>query len=239
MFGGKMKKVNAIILSAGKGKRMNSDVSKQYLKINDKPLIYYTIKEFEESNVDEIIIVVGKGDEEFLKKEIIEKYNISKVNRIVVGGNERYDSVINGLKDLKEDELVLIHDGARPLIKPEEINNIINEVKVCGACIAGMPSKDTVKIVDKKGEVVSTPERKNVWQIQTPQAFNVDIIKSAYERMRESNDKTITDDAMVVEKYTDTKIKVIEASYENIKVTTPEDLVIVEKIMESRKNKKN
>lgn len=229
-----MKKISAIILSAGKGKRMNTDISKQYLKIKNKPLIYYTLKKFEESNVDEIIIVVGKDDAEYVKKEIVEKYGISKINSIVEGGNERYNSVINGLKELKEDDLVLIHDGARPLIKTEEINNIIDEVKECGACIAGMPSKDTIKIVNGMGEIVTTPERKNVWQIQTPQAFKVGIIKYAYERMIEVNDKTITDDAMVVEKYTDKKIKVIEASYENIKVTTPEDLILVERILDIR-----
>lgn len=231
-----MKKINAIILSAGKGKRMNSDISKQYLEINDKPIIYYTLKTFEESNVDEIIIVVGKGDVEYVKKEIIDKYNISKITNIVEGGEERYDSVINGLEDLNDEDLVLIHDGARPLIKIEEINRIIEEVKTSGACIAGMPSKDTIKIVNKEGEVVSTPERKNVWQIQTPQAFDVEIIKLAYKKMREADDKTITDDAMVIEKYTDAKIKVIETSYENIKVTTPEDLIFVEKIIENRKN---
>ena len=231
-----MKKINAIILSAGKGKRMNSDVSKQYLEINDKPIIYYTLKSFEKSNVDEIIIVVGKGDVEYVKKEIIDKYNISKITNIVEGGEERYDSVINGLEDLNDEDLVLIHDGARPLIKIEEINRIIEEVKTSGACIAGMPSKDTIKIVNKEGEVVSTPERKNVWQIQTPQAFDVEIIKLAYKKMREADDKTITDDAMVIEKYTDAKIKVIETSYENIKVTTPEDLIFVEKIIENRKN---
>ena len=231
-----MKKVNAIILSAGKGKRMNSDVSKQYLEINDKPIIYYTLKSFEKSNVDEIIIVVGKGDVEYVKKEIVDKYNISKITNIVEGGEERYDSVINGLEYLNDEDLVLIHDGARPLIKIEEINKIIDVVKKSGACIAGMPSKDTIKIINKEGVVVSTPERKNVWQIQTPQAFGVEIIKLAYKKMREADDKTITDDAMVIEKYTDTKIKVIETSYENIKVTTPEDLIFVEKIIENRKN---
>ncbi|MBQ3544986.1 MAG: 2-C-methyl-D-erythritol 4-phosphate cytidylyltransferase [Lachnospiraceae bacterium] len=230
-----MKKVNAIILSAGKGKRMNSDVSKQYLEINDKPIIYYTLKSFEKSNVDEIIIVVGKGDVEYVKKEIVDKYNISKITNIVEGGEERYDSVINGLEYLNDEDLVLIHDGARPLIKIEEINKIIDVVKKSGACIAGMPSKDTIKIINKEGVVVSTPERKNVWQIQTPQAFGVEIIKLAYKKMREADDKTITDDAMVIEKYTDTKIKVIETSYENIKVTTPEDLIFVERIIESRK----
>lgn len=230
-----MKKINAIILSAGKGKRMNSDISKQYLEINDKPIIYYALKAFEKSNVDEIIIVVGKGDVEYVKKEIIEKYNISKITNVVEGGEERYDSVINGLEYLNDEDLVLIHDGARPLIKTEEINRIIEEVKISGACIAGMPSKDTIKIVNEEGVVVSTPERKKIWQIQTPQAFGVGIIKLAYMKMREVDDKTITDDAMVIEKYTDTKIKVIETSYENIKVTTPEDLIFVERIIESRK----
>ena len=229
-----MKKVNAIILSAGKGKRMNTETSKQYLEVYDKPLIYYTLKAFENSRVDEMIIVAGKDDIEYVKKSIVEKYGISKVKCVVEGGKERYDSVINGLQGLSKDELVLIHDGARPLIKSEEINKIIDEVKICGACIAGMPAKDTMKIVNEKKEVIETPNRKNVWQIQTPQAFKVGIVNEAYKKMREVGDTTITDDAMVVEKYTETKIKVIETSYENIKVTTPEDLIFVKEILKDK-----
>lgn len=223
----KNEKVSAIVLSAGKGKRMNSVISKQYLEIHGKPIIYYTLKAFQESNVDEIILVAGKEDIDYVQKEIVDKYNIDKVKKIVVGGKERYDSVISGLKHLEENGKVLIHDGARPLIKPEQINDIIVCVKECGACIAGMPVKDTVKIINDDNNVESTPERKYVWQIQTPQAFDVSIINEAYKKMKVAGDTTITDDAMAVEKYTDISIKVIETSYENIKVTTPEDLLFV------------
>lgn len=226
-----MQKIHAIILSAGKGKRMRRDISKQYLEIAGKPILYYTLKAFEESDIDDVVLVTAKNDIEFVQREIIDKYQIRKINSIVCGGKERYDSVISGLNILDDEDKVLIHDGARPLIKTDEINNIIKEIKKCDACIAGMPVKDTIKIVDEDGYVKSTPERQYLWQIQTPQAFDVSLIKYAYKCMKEANDETITDDAMAVEKYTSANIKLIQASYENIKITTPEDLIFMNGII--------
>ncbi len=227
-------KTKAIVLSAGKGKRMNSDISKQYIAVFDRPILYYTLKAFQDSEIDEIIVVCGKNDIEYVKYDIIQKYHMTKVTEITEGGKERYDSVISGLKLVEDTDYVLVHDGARPLIKPQEINRMLSELEVCPACIMGMPVKDTIKIQDQDGYVASTPKRSDVWQIQTPQGFRADILKCAYAKMKENQDETVTDDSTAVEKYGNQKIKLIKGSYENIKVTTPEDLVVMEGILSSR-----
>lgn len=226
-----MCKVSAIILSAGKGRRMKTNVSKQYIEVNGKPLIYYTLQAFEDSNVDEIILVASKEDIEYVRKDIVEKYGLKKVKKIVAGGKERFDSVINGLEVIKCNGKVLIHDGARPLIKVAHINNIIDSVMKCSACIAAMPVKDTIKIADENDYVSSTPDRKYVWQIQTPQAFDVSLIKEAYQKMKAAGDDSVTDDAMAVEKYTGERIKLLETDYENIKITTGEDLIFLQQAL--------
>ncbi len=230
----------AIILAGGKGKRMNSDVSKQYLLIDEKPILYYTILAFEESAVDEIILVTGSGEEQYCKSEIVDKYNFSKVVKIVHGGKERYNSVYEGLRAIDKTDIVLIHDGARAFITPEIINGTIECAIEYKSCVAAVLSKDTVKISDEEGFVESTPMRNHVWQIQTPQTFEFELIKSAYAYVLENletkyNNTVITDDAMILELYGNYKIKLYESSYENIKVTTPEDLAIGESILMSRK----
>ena len=226
-----MKRVHAIVLSAGKGTRMKSEISKQYMPVNGRPILYYTLKAFEQSDVDDIIIVAAEADIEYVRNEIVKQYGLTKVSDIVGGGKERYDSVINGLNVLEDRDYVLIHDGARPLIRSEEINRMISEVQMGNSCVAGMPVKDTIKIADEEGFVISTPDRKTVWQIQTPQAFEVSLIKKAYRLMKEAQDDSVTDDAMAVERYTGAKIKLIPASYENIKITTPEDLIFMNGIL--------
>lgn len=227
-----MSKVSAVILSAGKGTRMKSDICKQYICVEGYPVLYYTLRAFEGSNVERIIVVAGEDDIDYVKDDIVEKYHFSKVQNIVKGGKERYDSVINGLEELDNTDIVLIHDGARPLISTKDINSIIEAMNQYRACVAAMPVKDTIKISDDEGYVNHTPLRKYVWQIQTPQAFKVEDIKRAYELMRINDDHTITDDSMVVEKYTDIKVKLIETSYSNIKITTPEDLIFMQKSIE-------
>jgi len=235
-----MGKSTAIILSAGKGKRMGTDVSKQYLNLCGKPVIYYAIEAFENSFVDDIVLVVGKGDEDYIKKEIIERYNIKKVSAVVNGGAERYNSVYNGLEAASGSDVVLIHDGARAFITPEEINHIIEETHKNGACVAAVPSKDTVKISDADGFVKMTPDRCTVWNVQTPQAFKYELIREAYNNIIGNNNLpdtvNITDDAMVLELYDkEANIKLVRCSYENIKITTSEDMVIGESIINSRK----
>lgn len=219
-------KYTAIVLAAGSGKRMNSKVHKQYLIIQDRPVLYYSLKAFEDSAVDEIVLVVGKGEEKFCRKEIVDKYGISKVKAIVEGGKERYHSVFEGLKQTSDADYVLIHDGARPFVNQEIIRRCMQEVQKYQACVVGMPVKDTIKIADEGGYAKQTPDRKNVWMIQTPQTFSYALIYEAYEEMLKTEDTAITDDAMVLERIKGKKSKLIEGSYRNIKITTPEDLLI-------------
>ncbi len=219
-------KYTAIVLAAGSGKRMNSKVHKQYLIIQDRPVLYYSLKAFEDSAVDEIVLVVGKGEEKFCRKEIVDKYGISKVKAIVEGGKERYHSVFEGLKQTSDADYVLIHDGARPFVNQDIIRRCMQEVQKYQACVVGMPVKDTIKIADEEGYAKQTPDRKNVWMIQTPQTFSYALIYEAYEEMLKTEDTAITDDAMVLECIKGKKSKLIEGSYRNIKITTPEDLLI-------------
>ena len=219
-------KYTAIVLAAGSGKRMNSQVHKQYLIIQDRPVLYYSLKEFEDSAVDEIVLVVGKGEEKFCRKEIVDKYGISKVKAIVEGGKERYHSVFEGLKQTSDADYVLIHDGARPFVNQDIIRRCMQEVQKYQASVVGMPVKDTIKIADEEGYAKQTPDRKNVWMIQTPQTFSYALIYEAYEEMLKTEDTAITDDAMVLERIKGKKSKLIEGSYRNIKITTPEDLLI-------------
>lgn len=219
-------KYTAIVLAAGSGKRMNSKVHKQYLIIQDRPVLYYSLKAFEDSAVDEIVLVVGKGEEKICRKEIVDKYGISKVKAIVEGGKERYHSVFEGLKQTSDADYVLIHDGARPFVNQDIIRRCMQEVQKYQACVVGMPVKDTIKIADEEGYAKQTPDRKNVWMIQTPQTFSYALIYEAYEEMLKTEDTAITDDAMVLERIKGKKSKLIEGSYRNIKITTPEDLLI-------------
>ena len=233
-------KTCAIVLAAGQGKRMNSKVAKQYLLIKGKPVLYYSLAAFEESSVDEIVLVTGTGEEEFCQKEIVEKYGFGKVKTIVAGGKERYHSVANGLLACKECEIVLIHDGARPFLDQDIITRCIQNAEEVGACVAGMPVKDTIKIASEDGFVASTPNRNYVWMIQTPQTFKYDLIAQSYKKLIEEEEKlkekgvNITDDAMVVEYFTGQKIRLVEGSYKNIKITTPEDLQASENFFEKK-----
>lgn len=217
-------KIAAIVLAGGQGRRMNSHIPKQFLMLGGKPLIYYALKAFQDSCVDEIVLVTSSEDMEYCRKEIIEAYGFYKVAHITAGGAERYNSVYNGLQCVSDSKYVLIHDGARPFITEKMINDNIEQVKISDACITGVPSKDTVKISDDQGLVVQTPDRSKVWIVQTPQTFNTALIIEAYKKMFEHNDVSVTDDAMVVEKYCNIPIKFVMGTYTNIKITTPEDM---------------
>ncbi len=230
-------RIIAIVLAGGKGKRMGASVSKQYLLIEDKPVLYYSLKAFEQSNVDEIIIVAEKDTEEYCRTSIVEQYNISKISSIVEGGAERYNSVYNGLmaiEGLSENTYVLIHDGARALISVEVINRTIESVINKKAVVVGVPVKDTIKIVDDSGVVVDTPARKSLWQIQTPQAFLYEEILNAYNKVISENVPGITDDSMVMEYSGIRKVEVVIGEYENIKITTPDDLVYAKGVILER-----
>lgn len=225
-------KISAIVLAGGRGKRMNSSVQKQYLEIDGYPVLYYSLKELEQSEVDEIILVVGKEEIDYVKEKIAKKYDFKKITKIVAGGKERYESVYYGLQAIQNDGYVFIHDGARPLLSQEIIKRGIEGVKKYEACIVGMPVKDTIKIVDEEQYVKETPSRESLWIIQTPQIFRISKIKEAYDKMWEIGDHTVTDDAMVMEKYGDLKVKLIEGSYQNIKITTPEDFLITKILLQ-------
>lgn len=219
----------AIVLAGGKGSRMNSDIPKQYMQLMGKPVLYYSLKAFQESDIDEIVLVVGKGEIDSCRADIVDAYGFTKIANIVEGGSERYYSVLNGLRAIKECDYVYIHDGARPCISLDVIKRCMEDVVQYKACIAAVPVKDTIKIADTDGYAAQTPDRNHLWQIQTPQCFAYDIVRAAYEDMAADESRgNITDDAMVVEKYTNAKVKLTMASYKNIKITTPEDIAIAE-----------
>ena len=228
-----MEKYTAIVLAGGSGKRMGLSVKKQYIEICNKPLLYYSVHAFEKSDVDEIVLVVTPGDENYVKKEIVEKYGFKKVSAIVPGGKERYNSVYEGLKVTRGD-YVLIHDGARAFVTKEIIRRAMDGAKEYGACVVGMPVKDTIKVADDDGYVKDTPERSSLWMVQTPQAFSYPLVKDAYEKVLAKDATGVTDDAMVVELATDQKVKLIEGSYDNIKVTTIDDLDVAENILKKQ-----
>ena len=231
-----MNKITAIVLAAGSGSRMKNKTKKQFMEIKGKPVIWYSLFEFEKSRVDEIILVTGKEDIDYCKKEIVEKYNLKKIKNVVAGGSERYESVYNGLKEVTGN-IVLIHDGARPLINNEIIERSIEGTIKSDACVVGVPVKDTIKRADKEGYIIDTPNRSELWITQTPQSFKTDLVKMAYKKMKEEleNGNTtlnITDDAMVVEEFTTNQVRFVQGDYKNIKVTTPEDIDIAELFIE-------
>ena len=235
-------KTAAIVLSAGRGTRMQSDIPKQYMPLIDKPVLYYSLKAFQDSSVSSIILVTGKEDVEFCQKEIVEKYNITKVSAIVTGGKERYHSVYEGLKQLKDHDYVLIHDGARPCVNVDIIERSIQSAIEEEACVVGMPVKDTIKISNENGYAVETPDRSTLWMIQTPQSFSYSLIYGAYTELMGQMQKgsqdvpSITDDAMVVEYIYGKKVKLILGSYTNIKITTPEDIRVAEEFLKKLEN---
>lgn len=260
-----MDRTTAIVLAGGRGSRMKAEVPKQYLMLDGKPLLYYSLKAFEESSVDCIVLVTGEGEEEYCRKTIVERYGFKKVGVITAGGKERYHSVYNGLTALKNLEqkqfqtahsryssdqsaicrgiimkektsaeptdYVLIHDGARPFLSGGLIERMLGAVKKYGSCAAGVPSKDTVKIAAEDGTVLETPDRNRVWQVQTPQAFRYDLLKEAYDRLFLDENFSVTDDASVVERAGTCAVHMVMGSYSNIKITTPEDLIVAQSIL--------
>lgn len=225
-----MGKCTAIVLAAGQGKRMGTKVQKQYLELDGYPVLYYSLQAFQKSPcIDEIILVTGQEEIQSCQKSIVEYYAFTKVKAVIAGGKERYDSVYQGLQQISSDaEYVFIHDGARPMLNEVIIQAGLESVIEHKATVAGVPSKDTVKIVDSEGFAKVTPDRNTIWNIQTPQVFEAKLIQMAYENMMQSAHENVTDDAMVVETYGNHAVKVYLSNYENIKITTPEDMKIAE-----------
>lgn len=243
------KRCTAILLAAGSGRRMKSDVAKQFMMLDGKPLIWYALSVIEESEIiDDCILVTGEEDISYVRQEIVEKYGFHKVETVVAGGAERCFSVANALQVIgnrgtqvdNRDGYVFIHDGARPFLTQEILRDTYHAVEKYHACVAAVPSKDTIKIADTEGFAVATPARNRLWSIQTPQVFDTDLIVKAYATLLEQWENlrrqgiTVTDDAGVVELFTDTKVKMVMASYENIKITTPEDFAVAESFLRER-----
>ncbi len=237
------KRCTAIVLAAGSGSRMKSDVAKQYMLLRGRPLLWYALRAVEESAViDDCILVAGAEDIPYVKEEIVERYGFRKVEAVTAGGKERYDSVQQALKVVKagkmrvpnRDGYLFIHDGARPFLTEEILYRGYQAVEKFRACVTGMPVKDTIRIADQNGFASRTPDRSLVWQIQTPQVFESALIIEAYEKLMQEKDRLaaegirITDDAMVVETLMNLPVRLVQGSYENIKITTLEDLLTAE-----------
>lgn len=219
-----------IIVAAGTGSRMKKDINKQFIKLNDKEIIAHTIDKFyNNDNIDDIVVVIKEEEEKHFIDNVINKYGFNDI-KIAYGGNERQDSVYNGIKKLNNNcDVILVHDGARPFVTGDIIENSIEEAKKHNAVVVGVKVKDTIKIVSEDGNIIDTPDRRYLWSVQTPQVFKYDIITKAYEDAYNKNYYG-TDDAMLVERI-GYNVKMVEGSYDNIKITTPEDLKFGEQIL--------
>lgn len=226
-------KTVAIIPAAGSGIRMESKRAKQFLSLDGKPILALTLEPFQESTVDAVILVVPLDDVEYCKKEIVERFGFTRVKKIVPGGKRRQDSVRLGLEATEgKYDLVLIHDGVRPLIEKGLIERVIEEAMVNRAVITALPAKETVKEVNDLRDVVKTYDRERVWMVQTPQAFRYQDILKAHQKALKEGWGEATDDALLVEK-SGVTVKVVEGSEKNIKVTTPHDLELARFLLRS------
>ena len=229
-------RVIALIPAAGMGKRMGVGVRKPFLLIGDKPILAETLLRFEDSaEVDEVYVIVAKNAEDLFKEDILRRFNLKKVTKIVIGGVERQDSVKNGVDAIAPPcDLVMVHDGARPLITTELIDESVLETWKSDATVVAVPVKETVKRLGANGTISETLDRSQLWLAQTPQTFKYDIIKRAHENAYE-NKICGTDESSLVERL-GINVRIIRGLYENIKVTTPEDLLIARAFLRDRKN---
>ena len=231
-------KVTAIIPAAGKGKRMLHSVPKHFIRLEDKPVLAYTLDAFEKCpDVNQILVVTRSGEENYCLKEVVEKFRYKKVLKIVIGGDRRQDSVYCGIKELDEDtDIVVVHDGVRPFVSQNTISEAIRLAMFADGVVTAVPVKDTIKNVDCEGIIMSTPDRSTMWYAQTPQVFKRRILEEAY--IRAYNDKfTGTDESSLVERI-GYKVKIVEGTPDNIKITTKEDLLFADVILMMQKKKK-
>ena len=221
--------ISAIVLAGGRGKRMNYHKSKQFIEIKGKPVLVYTLEKFiYNKSIDEVILVLPEDEVDYCKNEVLQKYSL-KVDRIVIGGKERQDSVFNALEAMEKANIVLIHDGARPFISEKIIEEGIKYANIYGAAAPGVTPKDTIKIKNEDNISVDTPDRNTLVAVQTPQCFKYDEIYQCHRKIKEEN-AIVTDDTSVVEKYGH-KVYLYEGDYTNIKITTPEDLILAERLI--------
>ena len=223
-----------IIVAAGKGKRVGGDIPKQYMDLCGKPVVFYPLKAMQESFIDEIIIVVGEGYEEYVKTEIVNAFGLDKVSAIVRGGSERSDSVLNGLRAISapEEAYVYIHDAARPMLDEALLQRLKEDVGIYGTAIASVKAKDTIKLSDDDGFIAADIERSKAHIIQTPQVFEAGELIDAYEKLLKTN-VPVTDDSSVMEHFGSLPVHLSEGDYRNIKITTPEDFLIAEAFLKS------
>ena len=221
--------ISAIVLAGGRGKRMNYHKSKQFIEIKGKPVLVYTLEKFiYNKSIDEVILVLPEDEVDYCKKEVLQRYSL-KVDRIVIGGKERQDSVFNALEAMEKANIVLIHDGARPFISEKIIEEGIKYANIYGAAAPGVTPKDTIKIKNEDNISVDTPDRNTLVAVQTPQCFKYDEIYQCHRKSKEEN-AIVTDDPSVVERYGH-KVYLYEGDYTNIKITTPEDLILAERLI--------
>ncbi len=215
--------VTAIIVAAGKSERMGAGTDKAFLNLGPKPVVAWSLLAFERcADIDQIVLVVRK-DQIVAAKAVVRMFGISKIRAVVAGGSKRQDSVMNGMKEIDLDtRLIVVHDGARPCVKPDTISEVVKMARRYGAAVVGSHIWDTVKVVEKGNTVTRTEDRSKLWAIQTPQAFDVRLIKRAYAAVAEKK-LEVTDDASAVEALGE-PVKIYECIKPNLKITTAEDL---------------
>jgi 2-C-methyl-D-erythritol 4-phosphate cytidylyltransferase len=226
-------KVAAVVPAAGCGSRMGSDVKKQFLALAGAPILGYVLRILEASElVQAIVVAVGEGEEEYCRRAVIDKLGLKKITAVVQGGKERQDSVYSGLLALAPDtDIVVIHDGVRPLLSAENLEMVVGAALAFGAATCAVPVKDTVKLAREDGFVAETLPRNRLWLTQTPQAFRYGVILDAHRRAHKEIFRA-TDDAALVERM-GMAVKLVDGSYRNIKITTPEDLIVASALLEA------
>ena len=228
----------AVVLGAGRGTRMKSALPKQYLDLSGQPVIAWPLQAFEQfDEITDVVLVTDAQEVDYCRREIVERFGLKKVAAVIPGGKRRCDSVECALRWLEDAfgsqvQWVMIHDGARPLIDAPLLKRNLETAKQRGNAVSAMPVKDTIKEAGEKGEVVRTIPREDLWQIQTPQTFLLKELLHGYDGLCPSMRDTITDDAMIVEQILKQRVWLCEGSYRNLKVTTPEDLVMAKALME-------
>jgi 2-C-methyl-D-erythritol 4-phosphate cytidylyltransferase len=231
-------KAVAVIVSAGKGQRFLEGKKKQFYLLADKPILAHTLGKFESCPlIRSILLVVGQEDMDYCLKEIVERYGFRKVSQIIPGGKRRQESVKNGIDALPEGtEIAVIHDGVRPFVTREMIEDSIRSAERFGAVVMAMPVKETIKMANPDGTILKTLDRETLWQIQTPQTFQANVIREAHQKASEEG-FTGTDDASLVERL-GMKVHILPGSYTNIKITTPEDLILANLFLQIKTQKK-
>jgi len=226
--------LRVVIAAAGKGNRMGTTTNKQYMLLKGAPVLSYSLDFFEKLPVvNQIVVVCARDEVDYCKEEIIKRFKFNKVAAVVPGGQERQDSVWAGLQQLGADtDLVAVHDGARPVLSAEVLTRLLAEAREWGAAIPGIASRDTVKLGDRDGFVRQTLDRTSVYAIQTPQVFNYTELVTAYREAREE-EFLGTDDASLFERYIG-RVKIVPGDYNNIKITTPQDMIVAEALLRGR-----